>query len=143
MPRRATWLVLFGAGCAGSRQPVSPGLDCERLAAQYQGSWASPPDRVPTQKLVDGPILGNGDLGIVLGGPPEKLTFYIGLNSFWAVQVPRVCFPVSCGGARRTNGGHSDVARVSGARRCGARVPSACAPSDDVSEGVGKPIVAP
>ena len=33
--------------------------------------------------MPDGPLLGNGDVGIVLAGPPEAQAFYIGKNDFW------------------------------------------------------------
>lgn len=33
--------------------------------------------------MPDGPLLGNGGVGVVLGGPPEAQSFYIGKNDFW------------------------------------------------------------
>ena len=33
--------------------------------------------------MPDGPLLGNGDVGVVLAGPPEAQAFYIGKNDFW------------------------------------------------------------
>jgi hypothetical protein len=33
--------------------------------------------------MPDGPLLGNGDLGVVLAGPPEDQRFYLGKNDFW------------------------------------------------------------
>ena len=32
--------------------------------------------------MPDGPLLGNGDVGVVLAGPPEAQCFYIGKNEF-------------------------------------------------------------
>ena len=61
-------------------------LNCAKIASKYSGRWSKPPQKVPTQKLVDGPILGNGDLGVVAGGPAEKMTFFVGLNQFWALH---------------------------------------------------------
>jgi len=34
--------------------------------------------------MPDGPLLGNGDVGVALGGPPEAQRFHIGKNDFWA-----------------------------------------------------------
>ncbi len=45
--------------------------------------FTSPPGRVPTRGMPDGPLLGNGDVGVVLAGPPEAQTFSIGKNDFW------------------------------------------------------------
>eukprot|EP01043_Picozoa_sp_COSAG02_P118590 COSAG02_NODE_55190_length_292_cov_0.497409_1_plen_58_part_10 len=43
------------------------------------------PTRVTKQAdAVDGPLLGNGAVGAVLGGPAHNLTWYIGANSFLA-----------------------------------------------------------
>ena len=33
--------------------------------------------------MVDGPLLGNGDVGVVLAGPPEAQQFHLGKNDFW------------------------------------------------------------
>ena len=45
--------------------------------------FLEPPKRVPTRQMVDGPLLGNGDLGVTLSGPPDKLKFWISKNDFW------------------------------------------------------------
>ena len=47
--------------------------------------FTSPPSRVPTRGMPDGPLLGNGDVGVVLAGPPEAQTFYLGKwRDFWS-----------------------------------------------------------
>lgn len=43
----------------------------------------APPQHVPTSGIPDGPLLGNGDVGVVLAGPPEAQTFYIGKINCW------------------------------------------------------------
>jgi hypothetical protein len=51
--------------------------------------FTSPPRHVPTRGMPDGPLLGNGDVGVVLAGPPEAQRFHIGKNDFWtAFQGP-------------------------------------------------------
>lgn len=50
------------------------------------------------RKFVDGPIMGNGDVGIAMGGPPEQQRFYIGKNDFWSQQA----FPLTVGGMQLT-----------------------------------------
>ena len=52
-------------------------------AADHTAIFTAPPHYVPTRGMPDGPLLGNGDVGVVLGGPPEAQTFYIGKNDFW------------------------------------------------------------
>jgi alpha-L-fucosidase 2 len=52
-------------------------------AMDYAAVFTAPPRQVPTRGMPDGPLLGNGDVGVVLAGPPESQLFYIGKNDFW------------------------------------------------------------
>ncbi|MFZ4396845.1 MAG: glycosyl hydrolase family 95 catalytic domain-containing protein [Kiritimatiellia bacterium] len=49
--------------------------------------FTRPAGNVPTGYMVDGPLLGNGDIGVVVAGPPEQLRFYIGKNDFWGIRT--------------------------------------------------------
>ncbi|KAK3269376.1 hypothetical protein CYMTET_22180 [Cymbomonas tetramitiformis] len=53
----------------------------------HSGQWHSAPKAVPTSNVVDGPLFGNGELGVVLGGPPDAFSFHLGLNSFLAAST--------------------------------------------------------
>jgi len=48
-------------------------------ASRWSGFWPStaPPGNVPSNRAVDGPLLGNGDVGLVAGVKDGVLTFYI------------------------------------------------------------------
>ena len=59
---------------------------------RYKAVMTEPPKNVPTSKTPDGPLAGNGDIGIVMGGTPNRLTFYFGKNDFWRA------YPVYPGG---------------------------------------------
>ena len=61
------------AGLAASREIVSP----------YSAIFESPPRQVPSFKIVDGPITGNGDIGLTVSGPPECQRYWISKNDFW------------------------------------------------------------
>ena len=52
-------------------------------ATDYSAVLTAPPQNVPTYYMPDGPLLGNGDVGVVLAGPPEEQRFYIGKNDWW------------------------------------------------------------
>ena len=54
-----------------------------------------PPQRVPSGTVSDGPTMGNGDVGVVMGGPPEDQRFYIAKNDFWSQTVQD---PMTVGG---------------------------------------------
>jgi alpha-L-fucosidase 2 len=57
-----------------------------RILARQKAVFTAPPKQVPTRKVVDGPILGNGDLGVVIGGSPELQRFYVSKNDFWKTK---------------------------------------------------------
>ena len=59
--------------------PIPPGV-------KLKATFTSPPIMVPTRKVVDGPIIGNGDVGVVLSGPPAKQRFWISKNDFWKAK---------------------------------------------------------
>jgi len=57
--------------------------DALDIVARQIAVFDAPPRNVPTGNMPDGPLLGNGDLGAALAGPPEDQRFYIGKNDFW------------------------------------------------------------
>lgn len=58
----------------------------ERVVSKHKTLMESPPRRVPSRDIVDGPLLGNGDLGAVISGNPEAQHFWIGKNNFWRLR---------------------------------------------------------
>jgi hypothetical protein len=57
-------------------------------ASKYVGTWHTPPYRCPTSMVSDCPLLGNGDMGVGLGGISSNegilnQTFYLGKMDFW------------------------------------------------------------
>jgi len=71
-----------GTNHAG-RKAEGAALDGWSRVAKHLGVFTQPPRRVPTGGMPDGPLLGNGDVGVTLGGPPEAQVFYLGKNDFW------------------------------------------------------------
>ncbi|MER7008806.1 hypothetical protein ABT297_37985 [Dactylosporangium sp. NPDC000555] len=55
-----------------------------RIVGQYTGTWNTPPSNLTSGSTQDGPMMGNGDVGVVEGGPITNQTFYIGKNDFWS-----------------------------------------------------------
>jgi hypothetical protein len=51
--------------------------------AKHTAVFTLPPKHVPTQGMPDGPLLGNGAVGVALAGPPEAQRFHVGENDFW------------------------------------------------------------
>ncbi len=88
-------LVLVASGALSGYAQSNDGSGPEIVAKQTV-IMTQPPAHVPSGTVVDGPILGNGDLGIAIGGPPEQQRFYMGKNDFWSHQAG----PLSVGGLR-------------------------------------------
>jgi hypothetical protein len=51
--------------------------NAEKIVSRCEGVWTAPPRRIPSNAVSDAPMLGNGDLGVLVGGATEKQTFYI------------------------------------------------------------------
>ena len=64
----------------------------------------------PSGAMAGGPLMGNGDVGVMLSGPAEELIFYIGKNDSWgrlsqsamAVGQMRIMTPAVQGAALKT-----------------------------------------
>src|SRR5882724_4294390 len=55
-----------------------------RIAQQYTGVWSSPPTVLTGGETVDAPLLGNGDIGVAIGGSISNQTMYLGKNDFFS-----------------------------------------------------------
>lgn len=53
---------------------------------KYKGIFKEPPKNVPSDKVVDGPLIGNGDIGVVLSGLPERQRLWISKVDFWKTK---------------------------------------------------------
>lgn len=59
-----------------------------RVVQNYKGVFNNKPT-VFNDKTSDAPLLGNGDVGIVIGGGIDQMTFYAGKNEFWSRDEKR------------------------------------------------------
>jgi hypothetical protein len=55
-----------------------------RIVQQYTGVWTSPPTNLTNGETVDAPLMGNGDIGVAVGGSIADQTMYIGKNDFFS-----------------------------------------------------------
>jgi alpha-L-fucosidase 2 len=60
------------------------GTQAANTVSQYQGVWTSPPTTLTNGETVDAPMMGNGDVGVAVGGSIGNQTFYLGKNDFWS-----------------------------------------------------------
>ena len=66
----------------GEESLIESGPEAD-IISKYKGVFEGPPRRVPASGHVDGPLLGNGDVGVVLSGAPEAQRFWISKCDFW------------------------------------------------------------
>ncbi|MBN1417948.1 MAG: beta-galactosidase [Planctomycetes bacterium] len=77
------------AGDAGDSLAVDP-AEVHEIVARHTAIFTSPPAVAVSDKVVGGPILGNGDVGVAMSGPPERQNLHIGKNDFWSSTPPRI-----------------------------------------------------
>jgi len=76
----------FGA-CATENQVSPAGLDGNKeIVSAFKTEFTAPPQRTPFRSSVDGPLLGNGDMVVAIGGKPEEQQFHLCKNDFWRLQ---------------------------------------------------------
>jgi len=72
--------ALVASGCTKSQ------FSNQEYVSRYKAVFTQPAQKVPTPLVPDGPVAGNGDLGIVIGGKPENQTIYISKVDFWKAK---------------------------------------------------------
>ncbi|MBV8252066.1 MAG: hypothetical protein JO154_05615 [Chitinophaga sp.] len=58
----------------------------ERVISRHTSVFNTVPAKTPNNTAVDGPLLGNGSAAAALGGPPDRLSFYLARNDFWRLK---------------------------------------------------------
>jgi alpha-L-fucosidase 2 len=85
----ATALVSAGLAVVVSQPAMADTVtatQATRIVSQYQGVWTTPPTQLMNGATVDAPLLGNGDVGVAVGGSISKQTFYLGKNDFFSAS---------------------------------------------------------
>ena len=82
----SSWLLWFtGAQLNAAEQTIS--LSAESIISQYKNSSDKPPQWGHYEKWsTDALLMGNGDMGLSVGGEAESLRFWINKNDFWRLQ---------------------------------------------------------
>ena len=83
-------LVVSACQRQEARAAAVPETQDPHIVDQHAAVFTAPPKNVPTGFMADGPLLGNGDMAVVMGGPPEEQQFFIGKNDFWGRAFPGV-----------------------------------------------------
>jgi hypothetical protein len=94
----ATGLLAAGLFAAESSSPLTPRAAAATVTdptaaqalatvAQFQGTWTSPPTDLSSGETTDAPLMGNGDVGVAVGGSISDQTFYVGKNDFFSTAT--------------------------------------------------------
>ena len=110
-------LAVAASGCTEASFPPDDSMDPKAIVSQYMGRFTEPPRQVPSFHSVDGPITGNGDIGLTVSGPPECQRYWISKNDFWKSGPDfKQCGPSLIGGidvrATALKGASYDVKQV-------------------------------
>jgi len=76
----------LAAATSNNHQPQERIIESKQVISALTTEFAAPPKRTPSRKSVDGPLLGNGDMGVVIGGKPEEQRFILCKNDMWRLQ---------------------------------------------------------
>ncbi|MHA4809080.1 glycosyl hydrolase family 95 catalytic domain-containing protein [Flavitalea flava] len=58
----------------------------DQIIGKYKNVFSSPPSKTPGRVAVDGPLLGNGSVAVVIAGEPEQQVYYLARNDFWRLK---------------------------------------------------------
>ncbi len=79
-------VVVLGVASLGHAGAAEQGDDVARLVSKHASVWRSQPVKTPETFASDGPLLGNGDMKLAIGGPAEALSFYVSKNDLWFLK---------------------------------------------------------
>jgi alpha-L-fucosidase 2 len=79
-------LALADLGHAEAPPGDAVQAEARRIVGQYKAIWTARPARTPANHSVDGPLMGNGDMKVGLGGPAEEQRFYLAKNDMWRLK---------------------------------------------------------
>jgi hypothetical protein len=72
-----------GAGDAVAQKAIA-------IVAGIHGEWAEMPGNIVSTRMNAGGLIGNGSVGVAIGGTADKQEYYVGRNDFWSVQRGKI-----------------------------------------------------
>lgn len=60
--------------------------DAVRVVSKHKAAFTAFPKNTPSQVSVDAPLLGNGDVGVCIGGKSDNHIFWLAKNDFWRLK---------------------------------------------------------
>lgn len=80
--------ILASAASAQTGPQTRESTALPPLLASLATTWKAPPPSFPGNQggATGGVLMGNGEMAVCLGGPPQSLRFYINRNDFWRLS---------------------------------------------------------
>ncbi len=90
--------ALLSPSAAAATRPAMATSGANRTVAKkalgivsgIHGTWSKMPGKIATRLMSPGALIGNGNVGVAIGGAPGRQEFYIGRDDFWSVLRGRV-----------------------------------------------------
>jgi len=61
-----------------------------RIVVNIHGSWTQMPGNIATRRMSAGALIGNGSVGVAIGGTADKQEYWVGRDDFWSVQRGKI-----------------------------------------------------
>ncbi len=61
-----------------------------QIVSGIHGSWAQMPGNIVTSRMSAGALIGNGSVGVAIGGTADRQEYYVGRDDFWSVQRGKI-----------------------------------------------------
>src|SRR4051812_11236595 len=86
------FLAIGAFAQTASHRVASPAADravaekALQIVAGIHGAWTEMPGNIATNRMTSGALIGNGSLGVAIGGTADEQQYYVGRDDFWSVQ---------------------------------------------------------
>ena len=60
------------------------------IVSGIHGDWAQMPGNIVSTRMNGGGLIGNGNVGVAIGGTADKQEYYVGRDDFWSVQRGKI-----------------------------------------------------
>ncbi len=78
----ATLVLLLPLSARADSITAALALDA---VSQYTGTWSSPPTDMSGGETTDAPLMGNGNVGVIVSGGISAMSFQIDKNEYWSL----------------------------------------------------------
>lgn len=74
----------------GTRANAAVAAKALKIVGGIHGSWSQMPGDIVSPLMTRGALVGNGSVGVAIGGSADRQEFYVGRDDFWSVLRGRI-----------------------------------------------------